>query len=465
MAARKSKPRARTRARRSSPKLPVLEQRHLDLIGLALVALSVFLAFVLYGGWEGGRAGQALLDGLGWLVGRIRFLAPPAFMAAGAVLVLRPVLPAVRPFRSGGACLFAALTLALAAGTFGLGPGGGAVHWDRFWVGPRGGLVGEGLYWATSTLVGDLGAHIVAVFLFIAAVLLLTGATVAGVVKATSTQVAETTRALRPRPRMQPPEPVHTEPVVTRVEDLQERFADVFEEEPDPEPVAAEPEPEPVDSELEEEPAPADVTQAIEPEQLTPQGRYRDEVTDDPEFIWRRPEPVKVLVRSTAEQARPDTAGQERTAARLIEALSHFGVEAKVVATVTGPHITRYELRLAPGIKMSKVAQLKDDLAYALAATDIRILAPIPGKQAVGIEVPNQHRRIVRLGDVYQDPPKDWSPLTVWLGKDVSGKAIGADLAKMPHLLVAGTTGAGKSGAINAMLSSVLLRATPQEVR
>jgi S-DNA-T family DNA segregation ATPase FtsK/SpoIIIE len=139
-----------------------------------------------------------------------------------------------------------------------------------------------------------------------------------------------------------------------------------------------------------------------------------------------------VLKRSSADQTKPDTAGQERISAQLIEALSHFGIDAKVVATVAGPHITRYELRLAPGIKMSKVAQLKDDLAYALAATDIRILAPIPGKQAVGIEVPNQHRRIVRLGDVYQDPPKDWSPLTVWLGKDVSGKAIGADLAKMP---------------------------------
>ena len=96
------------------------------------------------------------------------------------------------------------------------------------------------------------------------------------------------------------------------------------------------------------------------------------------------------------------------------------------------------------GRRSAKVAQLKDDLAYALAATDIRILAPIPGKQAVGVEVPNAHRRIVRLGDVFQEPPKDWSPLTVWLGKDVAGKAIGADLAKMPHLLVAGTTGAGQ---------------------
>src|SRR5213079_1008940 len=161
----------------------------------------------------------------------------------------------------------------------------------------------------------------------------------------------------------------------------------------------------------------------------------------------------------------PDTSGQERVAKQLVEALGHFGIEAQMVGTVSGPHITRYELRLAPGIKVAKVAQLKDDLAYALAATDIRILAPIPGKQAVGVEVPNAQRRIVRLGDVFQQPPRDSSPLTVWLGKDVAGKAIGADLAKMPHLLVAGTTGAGKSGAVNAMLCSVLLRATPHEVR
>ena len=136
-----------------------------------------------------------------------------------------------------------------------------------------------------------------------------------------------------------------------------------------------------------------------------------------------------------------------------------------MIGKVAGPHITRYELRLAPGIKVGKVAQLKDDLAYALAASDIRILAPIPGKQAVGVEVPNARRRIVHLGDVFQAPPADWSPLTVWLGKDVAGRAIGADLAKMPHLLVAGTTGAGKSGCVNAMLSSVLLRATPHDVR
>ncbi len=202
----------------------------------------------------------------------------------------------------------------------------------------------------------------------------------------------------------------------------------------------------------------------VEEQELTPGGRYRASVTDSPEFVWTIPDP-RFLTRSTVDANRPDTAGQEKTAAQLVEALGHFGVQAKVIGMVAGPHITRYELRLAPGIKVGKVAQLKDDLAYALAASDIRILAPIPGKQAVGVEVPNARRRIVHLGDVLQAPPEGWSPLTVWLGKDVAGRSIGADLAKMPHLLVAGTTGAGKSGCVNAMLASILLRATPHEVR
>src|SRR5436309_15197922 len=120
---------------------------------------------------------------------------------------------------------------------------------------------------------------------------------------------------------------------------------------------------------------------------------------------------------------------------------------------------------MAPGMRVNKIATLMTVLANALAATEIRILAPIPGKRAVGVEVPNRNRRIVTLGDVLGVPPKGYSPLTVWLGKDVSGTAICADLAKMPHLLVAGTTGAGKSGAVNAMHSSILLRATPDEVR
>ncbi len=272
----------------------------------------------------------------------------------------------------------------------------------------------------------------------------------------------------------EPPAEAEPEPEPESFWSGEDRYPDLYggaappEAAPEPEPeVELSPE-EPAEPRLAEDPETDEpgVTRArpSTPTKLTPQGRYRPEVTEDPEFEWSRPDP-RFLKQSSAEAARPDTAGQEKVAAQLVEALGHFGVEARVIGMVAGPHITRYELRLAPGIKVGKVAQLKDDLAYALAAADIRILAPIPGKQAVGVEVPNARRRIVHLGDVYQEPPNDWSPLTVWLGKDVAGRAIGADLAKMPHLLVAGTTGAGKSGAVNAMLSSILLRATPHEVR
>src|SRR3954447_26711393 len=198
--------------------------------------------------------------------------------------------------------------------------------------------------------------------------------------------------------------------------------------------------------------------------ELTPMGNKRGALTEADEHAdYKLPNP-SLLKRSNGKQ-KTDPAAEARTGAQLVEALSHFDIPAQVVGTVAGPHVTRYELRLQPGIKMAKVANLKDDLAYALAAPDVRILAPIPGKQAVGVEVPNAVRKMVHLGDVLSEAPAGWSPLTVWLGKDIGGKAIGTDLAKQPHILIAGTTGSGKSGCVNALLSSILLRATPNDVR
>ena len=163
--------------------------------------------------------------------------------------------------------------------------------------------------------------------------------------------------------------------------------------------------------------------------------------------------------------AGPNTEAGQRVAEALVTCLAHFGVEATVVGQISGPRVTRYELQLAPGTKVGKVAKLKDDLSYALATTEIRILAPIPGKQAVGVEVPNLSPNVVTLGDIYDEVPATASPLSVWLGKDISGAAVWADLARMPHILIAGTTGSGKSGCINAILTSILLRATPDEAR
>jgi S-DNA-T family DNA segregation ATPase FtsK/SpoIIIE len=489
--------------------MPELDQRERDVLGLAFVAAGVFMGFVLYGGWNGGRAGHGVAVALGWLLGRARVLAPATLVIGGGALLLRPVMPALRPLRTGALCVFAAVTLALAAGMLGLSsaPAHGSAAWTSAHLQSHGGVAGEALYQLTHKLIQDVGVDILVVFLLITGVILLTGASIASVVRATGSGVLDTTRMVRglrqserePAPRaarrrapagaldddqleslsLTPPEPDPRELIVraTHVEAPPHDWAEELESpvedalaqsqpDEDGEPGGAE---EAGEERAGDEEQIAGVAHAdpdeLGAEQLTPQGRLRGTVTDDPDFVWRLPDAAGLLTRSSAEQTRPDTAGQERTATNLVEALGHFGVQAKVIGTVAGPHITRYELRLAPGTKVAKVAQLKDDLAYALAATDIRILAPIPGKQAVGVEVPNVHRRIVRLGDVYQAAPKDWSPLTVWLGKDVAGKAIGADLAKMPHILVAGTTGAGKSGAINAMLSSVLLRATPHEVR
>ena len=175
--------------------------------------------------------------------------------------------------------------------------------------------------------------------------------------------------------------------------------------------------------------------------------------------------PTAALLKKSNPHVGPTGEANARVAEALVTCLAHFGVDATVVGQISGPRVTRYELQLAPGTKVGKVANLKDDLSYALATTEIRILAPIPGKQAVGVEVPNLSPNLVTLGDIYDDLPQTASPLSVWLGKDISGAAVWADLARMPHILIAGTTGSGKSGCINAILTSILLRATPDEAR
>ncbi|HLM10621.1 MAG TPA: DNA translocase FtsK 4TM domain-containing protein [Thermoleophilaceae bacterium] len=460
--------------------LPVLEQRHWDLIGLGLVAFAAFFACVFYLDWAGGQVGEALATAMLFMFGGVAYGAPVLMFAAGALIVIRPMIPALHPLKTGAACLTAALMLGLAAGSLGLGPGDTPREGflDAHYLEHHGGLVGESLFWASAKLFSTAGSHILFVFLLLAGVLLLTGASIASIVAATREAAATTTERVRrttatvrvpyqPLPPIMPPEPEDREPVVraTHVEVPAQQDQD-FEYEPE---AAEEPAPKvgsdplslPRSSGLTPEPESVDED---EPDvALTPMGNKRSLVTESDDIEYRVPK-LSLLKRSSGAQ-KLDTKGIERVGAQLVEALSHFSVEARLIGTVGGPHVTRYELRLAPGIKMSKVAQLKDDLAYALAAEQVRILAPIPGKQAVGVEVPNRVRAMVHLGDVFQDAPKGWSPLSVWLGKDIAGKAIGTDLAKQPHVLIAGTTGSGKSGCVNAMLSSVLLRSSPNEVR
>jgi S-DNA-T family DNA segregation ATPase FtsK/SpoIIIE len=142
-------------------------------------------------------------------------------------------------------------------------------------------------------------------------------------------------------------------------------------------------------------------------------------------------------------------------------------VDASLTTIVPGPTVTRYEIELAPGVKVNRVQSLSHDIAYALATPDVRLLVPIPGKSAIGVEVPNRKRRLVSLGDILRSPEAaaDHHPLTVGLGMDISGRARMFNLAELPHVLIAGATGAGKSSCINSIVTSLLVRTTPDDVR
>jgi S-DNA-T family DNA segregation ATPase FtsK/SpoIIIE len=439
--ARTRKPRSPARVRKKKA-TKTRGHHHPELWGLGLVVVGLLLATVLWLGWDGGPVGSEVS---GWLrdgLGAAAPLVPAALIVLGALMLVRSELVDLRPFRTGLVVGVVGLVLAL-----------GEDH-----GGALGGAVGGGL----ASVIGSAGTLIVGVALLLAGILLVTGASAGAVLRRSGHVVrqagtaarrsiesidwadwsddssADSLEATPTRGALRRPVPV----------DGMEAFPDVVA----PGPQSAEP---PPLLPPEPEPAPEDVPTADD-----------DALPfDAPRTTGTYRLPDRALLKASP-PSRSDSADvSARTAQVLVQTLAHFGVEATVVGTIAGPRVVRYELQLAPGTKVSKVAGLKDDLSYALATTEIRILAPIPGKQAVGVEVPNLAPRMVTLGDIFDDLPGTASPLSVWLGKDISGNAVWTDLARMPHLLIAGTTGSGKSGCINTLLTSVLLRATPDDVR
>jgi len=474
-----TKPRARDAAR--------AEQRRLDLIGLALIGAGIYVGGVLYAGWDGGQVGGALATGLSWGIGLAAHVLPVALVAFGVGLIVRPMLEAPSAINAGATLVFAGVLLAFAAETAGLGAGGAVREgfFETDYMTEHGGVLGEGLYWSAATLLQRPGAHLIALLFIIAGAVLASGATITTLLErggsvsrkvwGATTDVAVAARNGRVGPPADqaltdviPPEAFTTEAEPTDVVPAAEAEYDSAAEIEAGEADGAADESSyaeltEAEAAIEAEPI-ADIPESEpDPEELTPMGNLRG-VTASEEIEYSLP-PVKLLKQSADDRGGPSAADHEAIGRALLAALREFGVDAKIVGVVSGPHVSRYELQLAPGIKVAKIAQLKDDLAYALASTEIRILAPIPGKRAVGVEVPNRHRRTVRLGDIYRPRPSGASPLVGWLGKDVAGQPVWTDISRMPHVLIAGTTGSGKSGCVNALLSSILLHASPNEVR
>jgi DNA segregation ATPase FtsK/SpoIIIE, S-DNA-T family len=426
------RPKSPARVRKSKRARRQRGQQHPELVGLALVFVAAFLAIPLWLGWDGGVVGAKIVSGLDGLAGSARLAVPLVLFGLGALTVARSSLVAVRPFRTGLVVLGLGLMTLLGE--------------------QRGGAIGEALELLLGRLLGRTGTNVLGVFALVAGSLLLTGASLGALFRRSAHAARRTAVAARRTvewTRVPVVDDAPTQPNAPPV-DGEAAYPDVVSEMPAPPPILVE--------QLEEL-----KTLGAGPVPPEPEPSLFDPAST--EHVGYRLPDASVLRRSRVDKAGQPEKAIERTAEALLQALGNFGVEAHITGQVVGPRVTRYELQLAPGTKVGKVAALKDDLAYALATTEIRILAPIPGKQAVGVEVPNLAPNVVTLGDIFDELPSAASPLSVWLGKDISGASVWADLARMPHILIAGTTGSGKSGCINTMLCSILLRATPDEVR
>ncbi len=401
-----------------------------------MVAVGAFLATLVWFGWDGGAVGQTAADGLHGAFGAASYAIPLVLLGVGGLMLVRSKLVDLKPFRTG-----------LALGAIGL-----MLALGRDEGGSIGGALGGGL----ANVVGETGVLIVGIAFFVAGTLLFTGGSAGAVLRGSGGAVRRAGGAAR-----------RTFDGFELPDFGRDEFDEEFEvERRQPLIDAAASYPDVIKPVATSAESPQLVMHV---EEGASEGSTVDDVYEEIEFDSATKREYRLPDRSLL-KASPVVKGDNgvasaKTAEQLVQTLAHFGVDATIVGQIAGPRVIRYELQLAPGTKVSKVAGLKDDLSYALATTEIRILAPIPGKQAVGVEVPNLSPKLVTLGDIFGDMPGQASPLSVWLGKDISGNSVWTDLARMPHLLIAGTTGSGKSGCINTLLTSILLRSTPDEVR
>ncbi|GAA4619165.1 DNA translocase FtsK [Saccharopolyspora hordei] len=422
--------------------------------GLALVFLA-FAVIAAAGIWwgAGGPVGHGLDVALRSVIGSAAWVLPIVLLVAAVVLMRTESTAEARPRVVIGTMLLIFTTLGVlhivhgaplepeqwpnAGGALGFVAGGPLEYGLTGWVAlPVLVLVGLfGLLVLTGTSVRDIGEWLRGV----------------GYEEDVAEELAKT-RSTRSRSKAEPSEEGETEVKLRRPSRRRQ---------------AAMADPQLSLDDVPEEPAPAKPAAAVPakaPAPEKPKKNDRPQISRSVEGDYQLP-PLDVL--TDGEPPKSRSRANDAMIEAITAVLEQFNIDAQVTGFTRGPTVTRYEVELGPGVKVEKITALTKNIAYAAATDNVRLLAPIPGKSAVGIEVPNTDREMVRLGDVLrsEEAAKDSHPLVMGLGKDIEGHMVTANLAKMPHLLVAGSTGSGKSSFVNSMLVSLLARATPQEVR
>jgi S-DNA-T family DNA segregation ATPase FtsK/SpoIIIE len=424
-----------------------------DLWAIGLVTLGVLLGLAVYGR-AAGAVGGDVDRGLGTLVGVARFVLPALCVTGGVLIVAGR--HRIDPLRTA---LGAFLGLVAVAGLAELAGGSPRFGSSAEALGGAGGWLGTATGRPLELGLGTAGAAVVLVAAVAVAVVLATGLSLAALARGASTAAHAIGRS-----------------AVRWWGGASQRTATGATDDTDPvsEPAAREPADDAAGDTIADTGQLAAVAPEppVEPEEEVdatvagplPVSRQTQPAMGPAPGDWHLP-PLDTLKRSKEQhqdEGMLDAAGEA-----LVHALAAHGVETRLVGRTVGPSVTRFELELGPGVKVSRVTSLSRDIAYAMASPDVRILAPIPGRSAIGIEVPNRRRQLVSLGDILssEEAASALHPLEVALGRDIAGRAVMVNLAEMPHVLISGATGSGKSSCINSLISSVLMRSTPDQVR
>ena len=463
----------RTSGSRSAPGevRQAISGRESELAAIALFVLGLLIGLAVYVKLAG-PVGRGADTALGAVIGLGRYLLPVVVVTIGVVLLRDENAPGRAKLSLGWGGLGVAV---LGVVHIARGPDGYTGVDD---LGGAGGWIGALIGQTLQALLGSIGAVLVLVAIGLAASLLITRLSLRELARRVQQLFGSAGERLGAGLRVaaddlstlrsdrDPSGEVRGEPVPGAL--IEPGFAPVVPAEPlSEEPLSGE-----TGDSTDDAPVPATkrrVRRAPEAAEAAatdrpPVQESLDVKTNSPRGDWKLPS-SSMLVRTGAQSI--DEAEIDRRGRILEESLSSHGVEVKLVGRTVGPTVTRYELELGPGVKVARVTSLQKDIAYSLAATDVRILAPIPGRSAIGIEVPNSTRQLVALGDLMAsaEAKNATHPLDVAIGKDISGRSVFLNLATTPHLLIAGATGAGKSSGINCIITSLLMRTTPDQVK